>query len=56
MVQVALAAQAAVLLARAGQAAQLAVLVHGVADPVDARVLGGGERRGRAQDAGGACE
>jgi hypothetical protein len=38
------AAQAAVLLAGRGQAAQLAVLVHGVADPVDAGVLRG--RRG----------
>lgn len=56
-VQVALALQAAELLARAGQAAQLAVLVHGVADPVDARVLRGGmgcrERRwARRQGAG----
>jgi len=35
----ALALQAAELLAGAGEAAQLAVLVHGVDDPVDARVL-----------------
>ena len=36
---VALGAQAPVGLAGSGQAAQLAVLVHGVAEPVDARVL-----------------
>ncbi len=41
VVPVAGAAQAPVLLAGAGQAAQLAVLVHGVADPVDAGVLWG---------------
>ena len=39
VVEVPLAAQAAVGLARGGQAAQLAVLVHGVDNPVDARVL-----------------
>jgi hypothetical protein len=43
---VALAAQAAVLLAGAGEAAQLAVLVHGVADPVGASVLQGSNRGG----------
>jgi len=35
----ALALEATVLLASAGQAAQLAVLVHGVGDPVNARVI-----------------
>lgn len=36
---VSLVAQAAVLLTRGGQAAQLAVLVNGVHNPVDARIL-----------------
>ena len=40
---VALVAQAAVLLSGGGQAAQLAVLVHRVHDPVDARVLHNGD-------------
>jgi hypothetical protein len=45
-VEVAPALQAAELAAGGGEAAQLAVLVHWVADPVDARVLQG-EGRGR---------
>lgn len=51
VVEVALAHQAAVLLAGAGQAALLAVLVHGVADPVDTGVL-----QGKAGGAGATCE
>ena len=46
----ALVAEAAVLAAGAGEAAQLAVLVHGVDDPVHAGVVADGGVHGVHQD------